>query len=146
MKAFAFSLGHVLDWRRTQLEMEENNLRRLVAMREELVLALVRLEMVQSRAEQSVREAASVPAGDLWALAGYRRRLIGERAALEQRRKVCEQQIAAQRQKVLEAQRQCRLLEKIEERRRAEWRQAAGRELETLAAESFLTRWNRQAR
>jgi hypothetical protein len=37
------------------------------------------------------------------------------------------------------------LLEKLEQRRRAEWQREADRELESLAAESFLARWNRQA-
>jgi hypothetical protein len=44
----------------------------------------------------------------------------------------------------MEAQRQCRLLEKLEQRRRAEWSRAADREMENLAAESFLALWNRQ--
>jgi len=146
MRAFLFPLRRVLNWRNTQLEIEENRLRGLVAVREQLALEAVQLEMAQSRAEQSVRESAAVWAGDLWALAGYRQRLIAQRAALAERRKACAQQIETQRQKVLEAQRQCRLLEKIEERRRGEWQREADRELETLASESFLTRWNRQAR
>ena len=106
-------------------------------------LAAVRLDLVKSRAEQTVRESSAVEAGDLWALAAYRQRLIAERQALDQRRTACEREVAAQRQKVLEAQRQCRLLEKLEERRRTEWRLEADRELESLAAESHLARWNR---
>ena len=46
---------------------------------------------------------------------------------------------------MLEAQRQCRLLEKLEQRRHAEWRRAADKEVEDLAAESFLARWSRKA-
>lgn len=145
MQAFQFRLRQVLAWRATQLELEENKLRQLVAAREELALAAVRLDLVKSRAEQAVRAAPAVEAGDLWALASYRQRLIAERHALDQRRQICEQKIAAQRQTVLEAQRQCRLLEKLGERRRAEWDRAADRELESLAAESFLALWNRQA-
>jgi len=71
--------------------------------------------------------------------------LIAELQALALRRVACERQSAAQRQKVLEAQRQCRLLERLEHRRHAEWRRAADREMESLAAESFLARWHRQA-
>jgi len=145
MRAFEFPLRQALKWRTTQLELEETKLRQFSASLEEMALAAVRLDLVKSRAEVAVRQSAVVEAGDLWALAAYRQRLIAELQALAQRRTACERQAAAQRQKVLEAQRQCRLLEKLEQRRRAEWQKEADRELESLAAESFLARWNRQA-
>jgi hypothetical protein len=145
MRAFEFPLRQALQWRRTQLELEENKLRQLAGGLEEMALAAIRLDLARGRAEVAVRQAAVVEAGDLWALASYRQRLIAEAQALALRRTACERQLAAQRQKVLEAQRQCRLLEKLEQRRRAEWRREADREMESLAAESFLARWNRNA-
>jgi hypothetical protein len=145
MRAFEFPLRQALQWRKTQLELEESKLRQLAATLEEMALAAVRLDLVKGRAEGAVRQAPVVDASDLWALAAYRQRLIAELQALAQRRTACEQQVAAQRQKVLEAQRQCRLLEKLEQRRHAEWQRAADSELESLAAESYLARWNRQA-
>jgi len=145
MRAFEFPLRQALGWRRTQLELEENKLRQLAANLEEMALAAVRLDLVKGRAESTVRQAAVVEAGDLWALSAYRQRLMAELQALALRRLACEQQAAAQRQRVLEAQRQCRLLEKLEQRRHAEWRTAADREIESLAAESFLALWNRRA-
>ncbi len=146
MQAFRFPLGRALAWRRTQLELEENKLRQIVAAREEMALEKVRLELVKNRAEQTVRDAPAVEAGDLWALAAYRQRLIAEGRALEARRQACEQQLEAQRQRVVEAQRGCRLLEKLLERRRAQWRREADRELENLAAESYLAGWSRRGR
>ncbi|MGA3041840.1 MAG: hypothetical protein ABSF54_13720 [Bryobacteraceae bacterium] len=145
MRAFQFSLRQALQWRTTQLELEENKLRQLVATLEEIALAAVRLDLVKGRAEGAVREAPLVEAADLWALAAYRQRLIAELRALELKRTACEREVEAQRQKVLEAQRQCRLLEKLEQRRRVEWQLAADSELESLAAESFLARWKRPA-
>lgn len=144
MRAFTFSLRQALAWRRTQLELEENKLRELAARLEELALAATRLDLVKSRAEIAVRQSAVIEAGDLWALAAHRQRLIAELQALALRRIAGEQQVSAQRQRVLEAQRLCRLLEKLEQRRRAEWRQAEERELDSLAAESFLAIWNRR--
>jgi len=144
MRAFEFPLRRALEWRRTQLELAENKLRRMAAELEELALAAVKLDMVKRRAEQAVRESAAVEAGDLWALAAYRERLLAEQRALALRRRECERQVAVERQKVLEAQRQCRLLEKLAESRRAEWRLAMDREVENLAAESFLALWNRR--
>ena len=143
MPAFEFSLRRALEWRRTQLQLEDNQLRQLAASLAEMALAAVRLDLVKGRAEVAVRQDAVVEAGDLWALAAYRQRLIAELQVLALLRVACERQVAAQRQKVLEAQRQCRLLEKLEQRRHAEWRRAADREMESLAAESFLARWNR---
>jgi flagellar export protein FliJ len=144
MRAFEFPLRRVLEWRRTQFELEENKLRQLAATLEELRLAAVRLDLVKGRAEVAVRQSAVVEACDLWALAAYRQRLIAELKALALRRTACQREVDAQRQKVMEAQRQCRLLEKLEQRRRAEWSWAADREMENLAAESFLALWNRQ--
>ena len=145
MRAFEFPLRRVLEWRRTQLELAENKLRRMAADLEELALAAVKLNLVKGRAEQAVRDSPAVDAGDLWALAAYRARLIAEQQALARRRRECEQQVVLQRQRVLEAQRQCRLLEKLAQSRRAEWRIAMDREMEGLAAESFLALWNRRA-
>jgi hypothetical protein len=47
---------------------------------------------------------------------------------------------------MLEARRCCRLLERLKERRRAEWQAATDREMEELAAESFLAGWSRGER
>jgi flagellar export protein FliJ len=146
MRAFEFPLRRVLEWRKTQFELEENKLRHIAASLEELRLAAVKLDLVKSRAEVAVRQSAVVEAADLWALAAYRQRLLAELKALALRRTVCQQELDAQRQRVVEAQRQCRLLEKLEQRRQAEWSKAADREMENLAAESFLALWNRQIR
>jgi hypothetical protein len=143
MRAFEFPLRRALEWRRTQMELEESHLRQLSARLEELVLAAVRLDLVKGRAEVAVRQSAVVEAGDLWALAAYRGRLIAELQELATRRAAAEKQVSAQRQKVLEAQRQFRLLEKLHVRRYADWQREVEKELESLAAESFLARWKR---
>lgn len=144
MRAFAFPLRRALEWRRTMLDLEESKLRQIAARSEELELAAVRLGMVKERAEQSVCHAQAVEAHDLWALSVYRRHLMVELDSLGRRRRECEQELTLQQEKVLEAQGQCRLLEKLEDRRRAEWGKEAARELENLAAESYLATWNRK--
>lgn len=144
MKAFEFRLRRALDLRKTQLELEENTLRQLAGKLEELALAAVKLDLVKGRAEVAVRQAAVVEAADLWALSAYRQRIMAELRELALRREAAERQVAGQRQKVLEAQRRVRLLEKLEQRRHTEWSREADREMESLAAESFLTMWNRR--
>jgi len=145
MRTFQFPLRQALKWRRTQLEVEEQKLQQLAASLAQMELAAARLDLAKGRAEVEVRQSAVVEAGDLWALAAYRQRLLAELQALALRRAECRQQTAAQREKMREAQRQCRLLEKLEQARRAEWQREADKETETLAAESFLARWNRRA-
>jgi hypothetical protein len=44
---------------------------------------------------------------------------------------------------MLEARRRFRLLERLKDRRMAEWKQAGDREIEEVAAESYLARWSR---
>jgi hypothetical protein len=145
MKTFEFPLRQVLAWRRTQLETEENRLRQLVVKVEELVQAAEKLNLVKSHAELTVREGKAIDAADLWAWSAYRKRLLAESRALAEQKRECEQQVAAQKERTREAERRCRLLEKLEERRREAWRVEADREIENLAAESFLALWNRQA-
>jgi flagellar export protein FliJ len=143
MRAFSFSLARVLAWRRTQMEQAEARLRDIAASIQQFDLARRRLDLSRDRAEQAVRQAPVMEAADLWALAAYRSRLLAGSRALAERKRAAEQQWEAQRQKVMETQRQYRLLEKLEQRRRAEWHAAADREAESLAAESFLAAWNR---
>ena len=44
---------------------------------------------------------------------------------------------------MLEARRRCRLLERLKERRLADWTAERNRQLEEVASESFLARWRR---
>jgi flagellar export protein FliJ len=145
MRAYQFRLQRALEWRRTQLDMEENRLRQAAAVLEAMALEAVKIELVKSRAEVAVRQSPAVDAGDLWALAAYRQRLLAELQALAQRRQDAEKTLAEQRRKVLEAQRRVLLLENLDQRRRAEWSRQQDRELEALASESFLASWNRQS-
>jgi hypothetical protein len=45
---------------------------------------------------------------------------------------------------MLEARRRLRLLERLKDRRMAEWRAARDKELEELASESYLAKWQRR--
>jgi flagellar export protein FliJ len=143
VKRFVFRLESVLRWRRSLFEQEQNRLRALVAERDAILLRLKELEELRQRAEQALLEAPAVTGSELAALEAYRRRLNLERARKQQELTDCEPRIEAQRQRVLEAQRRVRLLERLRERRFSEWEAELNRELEALAAESYLARWKR---
>lgn len=144
MKRFVFRLESVLRWRRSLFEQEQNRLHALVAERDAILLRLKELEELRQRAEQALLEAPAVTGSELTALEAYRRRLNLERARKQQELTDCEARIEAQRQRVLEAQRRVRLLERLRERRFSEWEAELNRELEALAAESYLARWKRR--
>jgi hypothetical protein len=56
----------------------------------------------------------------------------------------CQKELAARQAAVLEARRRYRLLERLKDRRWAEWQSAADRELDELAADSYLAQWARR--
>jgi hypothetical protein len=62
------------------------------------------------------------------------------------RRQECAQMLAALRTAMMDARRRCLLLERLKERELAEWKAASNKELEEIAAESYLAAWNRDSR
>jgi len=145
MTGFRFRLEKVLSWRRSQLELAEQDFRREAAALAELDRAAAELEARGIHTEAAVRDWSALQGRDLAALSGFRlylERRAKEIAALRagQARKLAERQ-----QVMLEARRRCRLLERLRERRLAEWQSASAHELEQLAAESYLARLVRQS-
>lgn len=141
MKHFQFRLQAALDWRSRRKEIELAGLQVLL---EELSGTDAALQRIAEGAVEAQNETYSVDRiapGALAALERHRYHLQRERARVLERRAKCEKQIEAQRERLIEAERAVRLLEKLKERRLAEWNIEANKELESLAAESFLARW-----
>lgn len=138
MKPFQFPLAKVLQWRRTQLELEQARLRRQAAELAGLDRMRAELEAAAVRSEVQVRQQTIVAGRDLAALGGFRLYVQSEQRILAKRRMESQRQLEAQQQVLLEARRRCRLLERLEERRSEEWRRELDRELEQFAAEAHL--------
>src|SRR5690349_17967706 len=130
MKSFQFPLQRVLDFRRMQLELEEAKFRHGAASLAALDHARAELEAGAVRTECEVRQWDPVAGGDLAALGAYRTRVRSEEASLAAKRSECARAVAAQQAAMLEARRRFRLLEKLKERRLAEWTSARDRELD----------------
>jgi hypothetical protein len=141
MIRFQFRLQKVLDWRRTQLEIEEAKFRHTAAALGAVDRARAELQAAAIHTECEVRRWVAIGGSDLGALAEYRGHVRSEEARLAARREACARAAAAQQAAMLEARRRCRLLEKLRERRLAEWKAASDREVEEMAAESFLAQW-----
>ena len=130
MKTFRFRLDRVLDWRRTELDMEETRLRQLHAERAALDREKAALESARDNAGRSVLERDSVYGSELQLLSGYRAAVKLLSARLDEKRRTSEQATLAQQQKLLEARRRLRLLENLKDRRLAEWKYEKERQLE----------------
>ena len=133
MKAFHFRLDRVLDWRRTELDLEESRLKQLHAAIALLDRERAALEAARDAAVRAVVSQDAVDGAELQALSSYRAAVRLQSARLVQKRREREAELVRQQQKLLEARRRMRLLENLKDRRRVEWnyemeRQATGEE------------------
>jgi len=141
MKSFQFRLERVLALRRTQLELEDARFRQCVAAVAAVDRARAELDATAVAADLDVRGAVSIAGADLAALDEFHRHVRSQEQVLAERRAERTRELAAQEAAMLEARRRCRLLERLRERRLAEWKEENDRELEQVATESYLSRW-----
>jgi hypothetical protein len=144
MTTFRFPLQRVLDWRRTQLEIEEARYKQQAAELAGLDRSRAEVEAEGVRSEIQVRKWNPVAGHDLGALDAFRRRVKAREAEIARLRVICAHKLGEQRRVMLDARRRCRLLERLEERRVTEWKAACDHELEELAGESYLAKWSRE--
>ena len=142
MTRFVFRLEPVLGWRKAQLEAEEFRLKQMLAERERLEREIADVEAARLEAERQVRGAEVVAATDLWALGAYRKAAGARAEAMARRLAEHAAGIRAQRERIGVARQRCRLLERLKERRLADWLYANGREMENFAGDAYLARWN----
>jgi flagellar export protein FliJ len=141
---FQFRLQRVLEWREKQLELEDARFKQQVAAIASLEQARADLQSAGLQAEMQLRSSEAISGHDLSALAGFRRYIQTQSRDLDARRAEAQKNLEAQQKVMLEARRRCRLLERLKDRRLAEWQAACDRELDELASESFLAGWVRR--
>lgn len=144
MTAFQFPLQKALDWRRTQLEVAESRVRQQLAAIAAIEQQQAELHATAQRTEIEVRHFPAIAGLDLSALGSYRLAARARSRELARRRAECQQELAQRQAALLESRRRCRLLERLKERRLGEWQAAAARELDELAADSYLAQWARR--
>ena len=143
MKSFRFSLERALEWRRAELEQAEARFKQQTAELAAIERQRAESEAADLRAETEVRAWRPVSGEDLAALAAFRTGMRRQWELLQARRLECERTLAERQKEMMEARRRVRLLERLKERRLAEWRADFDRELEQQAAESYLAQWGR---
>jgi flagellar export protein FliJ len=139
MTAFSFRLERVLQWRQAQLDLAQAAMSRLAAERARWDAILANLSNARTQAEGLL--AGPVNGAELGALGRYQTYVEQRRKIALDRRRETEVKMEQQRARVLQARRECRLLERLREVRRAEWESAVNHEFEALAAETYLAQW-----
>ncbi len=146
MKKFEFRLSRVLEYRQEEAGLERTRLGSLQSQEKGL-------EDERRSLEGQLVEAREVTIGDsalcgstLQTLAQFKR-YVSERTAQLQREKASLQlKIREQRLRVLETDRRVNLLLKLKDRKQQAWTREEGRELEALAADSYMAKLAAQRR
>ena len=141
MKKFDFPLERVMSVRKIQLEQEETRLQQLRAELAGVEREQLKLQQERNEAEQEVRAGCLIPSEDFRSLSSYQVHARNCELVLVQKQSACQKRVAEQQQRWMEAKRKQKLLEKLKERRLAEWTYEVNRELENSATDSFLARW-----
>lgn len=145
MKRFEFRLHRVLDLRRQQAEVHRHRLQVLMSKVKELDAEKAALESKVIEARTTIKS-SPVTGNDLVSLAHYETHIRRRCTRILEKRIEVEKQLEAERNKTREVERKVKLLEKLETRRRAEWELEANKELESLSADSYLSRLQSVAR
>ncbi|HUS06922.1 MAG TPA: hypothetical protein VMZ52_11520 [Bryobacteraceae bacterium] len=140
MRIFQFSLASVLEWRKAQAGLQEMQLALLVAELHNLEASQKRVAADRTAAHQFVKAGAQINWTDLMALDSFDQFSDNQQLILTRRKEDCRNRIAAQQRKVFEARRDFQLLEKLRERKKAEWDRQSTAEQEDFACEAYLSK------
>jgi flagellar export protein FliJ len=141
MQSFRFRLAKVLEWYTRQYELEERRLTACLAALADAKADIASLLAERLSVESEMLSRKSIPANDLAALGLYRLGAKKRELELHGVRDRCQAEVEAQRLKRQAAERRLRLVEKLRERRAAEYTYAETRELEELASDAFFAKW-----
>jgi flagellar FliJ protein len=141
MKRFRFQLETALQWRQQRAATQQALLERMLGALQTLRSRKRRLVEEYDRSEAETIRSPVVPADELRALGEYRRAIQFQQEQIQREEAKMLEAIERQRKVLVEETRQCRLLERLKDRKLKEWRREADREMESHAAEGFLAKW-----
>ena len=143
MKRFHFPLERVLRWRTLEFSVEEAKLKRLGQEQIRLQMQVAALSGERARLAETVGTLPDTRGADLRAMVAHGGSLRKQAEKLNSLKTRCERELASQKRKYNAAKQRLRLLEELRERKQEEWRYQEAQELESLAAESYISNWNR---
>jgi flagellar export protein FliJ len=141
MKRFRFPLEAALRLRRRKVEAAEAALAEIEARRTAALRKAVELETQSAAVRESIGNRGALRGSDLRLADGASQGLLLQARFSRETARRLDRDAAAARKALVQARREVETLERLRERALQEWRQAAGREEEALAAELFLARF-----
>src|SRR5262249_8004065 len=122
MKRFAFPLDRVMEWRRTQAQIEESKLERLNSELRDLGHQIVKLSTERNRAGANLIVNGTATGLELSLLDAFRQAADVELARLERSKVDCRRRLETQMWTVGEKRREVRLLENLKDRKFQNWK------------------------
>ena len=137
----------MLDFRRLKVDVARAALDRLHAERQQLLARERTLYALRADEESAVRlPGTALTVTRLDALDQLQHYVTAARQRFAVEHSQLEQRIAQQQTAVMEAEREVGLLEKLEARQLADWQVLFNKELDELAADSYMSRFHRQSK
>ena len=141
MARFRFPLKTALHVRRFEAEREQARLEHLRAERDRVLARSAELGAERRSEDTSLASAGARNASvALVAVDQFRQYVVESQRYLASNAQTLDARIADQAARLVEARRRVKLLERLREKKHAEWRALQDRELEQLAADSHTAR------
>jgi flagellar biosynthesis chaperone FliJ len=140
MKAFEFRLERILEFRKEQAELERGRLHEVMQQIRRLEAEATALATRSNDEHDRVIAGEEVTGRDLASLSNYRQHVRRLSKELSRAQQVLDAHMQRQKAVVMESERKVRLLQRLKDKRHTAWQSACDRELEELAADSYLAR------
>jgi flagellar export protein FliJ len=146
MKAFEFTLQRMLEFRRQQADSERISLQRLVAQFKGYEDEQTALRTQNDEARIGVAGLSAIEGQFLGALASFQGHVERRLKDVERLKAELLPQIERQRLLVVESDRKVKLLDRLREQKYREWVASRDKEIDELAADSYLARLSAKRR
>ena len=141
MKKFEFPLARVLDWRRTQVQIQEGKLERLYAELRAIETSLQHMQREREQSGQALLVGGSVMGAELAALDTFKKAAAVECAKLADQAAASRKRIGAQLQVVIQKRRDVKLLDHLRARKLEAWNTELARDIDREASELHLAKF-----
>jgi flagellar export protein FliJ len=143
MGPFRFRLAKVMDWYKKQSHLEAERLRMAAEQVIRTKAEIVKHQNDVLAHQMEVLASPNPDAHELASLGPFQRRAKRQENWLQHKLRQNEEETERQRTVTQAAQRRLRLIEKLRERRLAEYQYEFSREIEEVASEAYLARFAR---
>jgi flagellar protein FliJ len=140
MKAFAFDLQRILEFRRQQSGLERSRFQRFLAQFQLWEDEQLSLKAQNEEARADVRRLCVVEGQHLASLASFQRHIERRLQEVDRLKAGLMPQIEQQRLMVIEADHKVKLLERLREQKHREWIARRDKQTDELAADSYVAR------